>query len=262
MGRLPRFDLDRVFDAEYYLHFYRGFIGEDITEGQVRFLVRELALDRPMDILDLACGIGRHAIRLAELGHRVTGVDRSAAFLRLARAGARKRGVGPSSGRRGFAAFRRLDMRRLAWKARFDRVLLIYTSFGYFSDRQNERILRRMALALLPGGLLCLDTIHREGIVGGFRPRIVTTVGEDTMTDDNVLDLRSGRVVTRRTMLKGGRKMTARFSVRFFGLAELEGYVRRAGLEVVRAFGGYDGSPLSAASRRLVLVARRPVPPA
>jgi 2-polyprenyl-3-methyl-5-hydroxy-6-metoxy-1,4-benzoquinol methylase len=32
-------------------------------------------LNSPMKILDLACGFGRHANRLAALGHAVTAVD-------------------------------------------------------------------------------------------------------------------------------------------------------------------------------------------
>lgn len=258
MGKAPRFEFGRVFDAGYYLRFYRDFIGGEATDQQVAFLVRELRLDRPMDILDLACGIGRHSLRLAELGHRVIGADRSAAFLRLARKEAKARCVAPGEKGPGRARFVRLDMRRLAWKERFDRVIQVYTSFGYFSDERNEDVLRRIARALRPGGMLCVDVIHRDGFVRSFEPRQVTTVGNDTMTDDCSLDLEGGRLIMRRVMAMGGRSLSARYSVRFYTLAELELIARRAGLEPMRAFGGYDGSARSAGSRRLVLVARKP----
>ena len=43
--------------------------------------------------LDLACGTGRHALRLAEAGHRVTAVDISAVAIDTARAAADERGL-------------------------------------------------------------------------------------------------------------------------------------------------------------------------
>jgi ubiquinone/menaquinone biosynthesis C-methylase UbiE len=47
----------------------------------------------PKDALDLGCGTGACAILLAELGHRVRGVDGSSAMLDFARAEARERGL-------------------------------------------------------------------------------------------------------------------------------------------------------------------------
>jgi SAM-dependent methyltransferase len=41
----------------------------------------ELAGPLPSDVLDLGCGTGRVAVRLARRGHRVTGLDREAEFL-------------------------------------------------------------------------------------------------------------------------------------------------------------------------------------
>ena len=58
-----------------------------------RFLVEEVAELWPGTALDLACGEGRHAVWLAELGWRATGVDWSAVAIEKGRQLAAARGV-------------------------------------------------------------------------------------------------------------------------------------------------------------------------
>ena len=56
--------------------------------------------------------------------------------------------------------FLRQDVRRLAFRGEFDALVNLYTSFGYFSARENEAVLRRMARSLRPGGRILID--HRD----------------------------------------------------------------------------------------------------
>lgn len=55
------------------------------TEFEVAFLFEELDLSEGDRVLDVGCGTGRHAIRLAEKGIRVTAIDLSAEMLTVAR---------------------------------------------------------------------------------------------------------------------------------------------------------------------------------
>ena len=64
----PGQDFDAVFHAGDYLYFYEDSIRDEYTDEQIAFLVRELSLGKQMKILDLACGHGRHANRLARSG--------------------------------------------------------------------------------------------------------------------------------------------------------------------------------------------------
>ncbi len=56
-------------------------------------LFAELGVPEGGRVLDVACGIGRHAVLLAKAGYRVEGVDISPAFVREARRYARAEGV-------------------------------------------------------------------------------------------------------------------------------------------------------------------------
>ena len=82
------------------------------------------------DILDLACGPGRHATALAKKGFRVTGVDLSSLLLQKAKDLARAEG--------GNVEWLREDMRRFVRPEAFDLVMSMFTSFGYF-DGQERR---------------------------------------------------------------------------------------------------------------------------
>ena len=116
-----------------------------------------------MDVLDLACGHGRIANRLAERGARVTGLDRTPLFLEVARRDAAARGVEVD--------YVEGDMRELAWEGGFDRVVSWFTSFGYFDDQANRGVLGGVHGALRPGGSLLIECNNlAELLPAGSRP--------------------------------------------------------------------------------------------
>jgi 2-polyprenyl-3-methyl-5-hydroxy-6-metoxy-1,4-benzoquinol methylase len=87
------FDLNAVFEVADYMYVYHDDLTDERSDAEVASLVKQLELDSPMKILDLACGFGRHANRLAALGHSVTGVDFMPGFLEIARKKAEEMGV-------------------------------------------------------------------------------------------------------------------------------------------------------------------------
>ncbi len=88
-------------------------------------------------VLDLACGHGRMANRLAERGAEVIGLDATASFLDLARLDAEERCVS--------VEYVQGDMRHIPWSSHFDVVVSWFTAFGYFDDDDNRHVLSRVA---------------------------------------------------------------------------------------------------------------------
>ena len=238
---MSEFDFEGVFEEDY-LYFYEPMLRER-TEGDVDTIVRLLELESGAEILDCPCGHGRISNRLAERGFRVVGLDASELFLEQARAEARAQGRDIESVEG--------DMRKLPWRARFDAVVNWFTSFGYFSDEQNQAVLREFHDALRPGGRLILETQNITRILLQPRPQHWMERDGNLMLDEWKLDVENARFVTERTVVRGGSTRRTHFVVRWFSPPELRAWLEDAGFETVRM-------PGLEPETRLVVVADRP----
>lgn len=243
------FDLSNVFEVDDYMHVYGDDLSPERSDAEVASLVELLDLHSPMRILDLACGFGRHTNRLAALGHTVTGVDLMPGFLDIARRQASEMGIQVD--------YRQGDMRRLDLVEQFDCVLLLFTSFGYFEDEENERVLANVVRALKPGGLLCLDVPNRDAVVKDTPSARVSDRNGDLTIDRMSFDPLSGRRYNHRIVIRGGVRKDKPFAIRLYNATEIRDLVTRAGLCVTQ-IGDLEGEPLSTASRRMVVIARKP----
>jgi SAM-dependent methyltransferase len=240
-------DREQVFDEDY-LYFYEPFLADEGTDAQVDLIWRLLELAPGMKVLDLACGHGRIANRLAERGARVTGQDATPMFLERARGDAAARGVD--------VEYVEGDMRDLPWVDRFDRVLSWFTSFGYFDDDGNRRVLQEAHGALKPDGLLLIENNNVAQLLRRALPWVVNERNGDFMIDRWHFDPATSRGLTERIVIRGGRSRRFDFAVRMFIGAELGDWCRRAGFRAVEFFDD-EGAPLTAQSRRMITIARK-----
>jgi len=213
--------------------------------------VKELELDKPMKILDLACGHGKHANRLAELGHCVTGVDVTSGFLEIAKKEAKEKGVS--------VKYIMEDMRKISFQEEFDRVLLLFTSFGYFEDEENLRVLKNIANALKPSGLFCFDTFNRDVFLKHFLPYIVVEKGNDLMIDRNTFNSATGRVYNKRIVIRNGKRKDKPFFVRLYNPTEIRDLLNRAGLSIYKMYGGWEPKSFTSDSRRMIIIAKKEI---
>jgi SAM-dependent methyltransferase len=214
------------------------------------WIVRVLGL-RPGDrLLDVPCGNGRIAARLAEAGVRVTGIDRSPVMLREAKRRCRGLAAPP--------VFRAGDMRRLAEPPRYQAAINWWGSFGYFSDEENEATVAGLAAALQPGGRLLIDAPNREFVrrtsLGWHE-----VVWEDVHIKHEVAwNPATERIEGEWIVRRRGRSQRLFSSIRLYTPAQMRRLAERAGLVGIRLFGDWMGAPYTRGSLRCVLYAERP----
>jgi SAM-dependent methyltransferase len=120
----------------------------------VIFVARCAPLPNFRKVVDVCCGMGRHARALSNRGYSVIGIDRDADAV----AKARELDSGPS--------FVHADIRdyRPALGA-FDVAIVMSQSFGYFDATTNRDVLSRLALSVREGGRVILDLWNQEFFV-------------------------------------------------------------------------------------------------
>ena len=214
-------------------------------------LLDVLALPAGSRILDVPCGQGRHAHLLAEAGFDVDGLDYSRVLLARARA----RGTGAR------LRYTRGDMRRLParWSARFDAVVNLFTSFGFFTEPADDaRVIAEFARVLRTGGLLVWHGGSRDGVMARFLERDWWRTGDGTMVaQEREFDSLSG-VLTIHTNWDGPSGHGAReHRIRLYTATRLAELCATAGLVVEGAYDSWRDRPLGRRSSEMLLVARR-----
>jgi SAM-dependent methyltransferase len=230
--------------GEDYLYFYDGAVlTPERDEREAELVWRVLGLRDGDAVLDLACGHGRIANRLAARGANVTGLDADPYFLEVAR----------SSG--SSAEFVEGDMRALPWDGpQFDAVALWFTAFGYFDEATNADVLRGIRRVLRDGGRLAIELNHLPRILATFQRQSWIRHDDDVALDEHEFLADRSVMRTRRTYVRGGTVREVDYEVRMYMPAELRELLLGAGFARVELLGN-DGAPLTGDSRRLIAVA-------
>ncbi len=211
-----------------------------------------LAGNRPQKILDLCCGPGRFAVPLARRGYQVTGVDRAAFFLDKARERAAAENVA--------VEWVHEDMRTFARPGAFDLALSMFTSFGYFDDKDEDlTVLRNIHASLRPGGAFIMDVVGKELVARDFRAAESRTYPDGTV----VIDRREvfadwTRVRMEWTIIKGNSVRVFTIDHTVYSGQELKDRLETAGFDDVRLYGSMEGAPYDRAAERLIAVGRKP----
>lgn len=237
------------FYGDDYLRLVEGLTTPERTEAEADFLVQALGLAPGSAVADVGCGTGRHSLALARRGLAVTGLDANPDFVARAREEAERTGTA--------ATFVPGDMRNPEGGP-YDAVLILYQSFGFFSDEDNERVLARWAARLTPGGRMVLDLWNRDRLIRNFRPQRTFTLGDGSRVEENsAFDPATG-FLHREFVFRGDdgeRRYRARF--RLYAASELTTMLRHRGLRVETLFGSLAGAPFGTDAERMIFVVTR-----
>jgi SAM-dependent methyltransferase len=240
---------DEAFWRETYPYMFDA--GRFATaDKEVRKILKLTGVRRGA-VLDLCCGPGRHSLVLAKRGFHVTGVDRTRYLLSKARRRAKSA--------RARIEFVRADMRDFVRPDAYRLVLNMFTAFGYFDKKDEDRlVLRNIFTSLKPGGVCLIDVMGKERIAK------ILQVTTSTRYPDGMLFVEVHEIFDDWTrirnewiLLKGSRVRRFKFHHTLYSGQELKSLLLEAGFAEVKLFGKLDGDPYGPEAQRLIAVARK-----
>ena len=237
------------FNSPYYHVLYKN---RDYKEAQ-RFidnLVEYLKITKTDNILDLACGKGRHAIYLHRLGYNVTGIDLSSQNIEFASRFAKIYGDNRLQ-------FEMHDMRQVFRENSFNYVLNIFTSFGYFEKKGENKIsIQAAAAALKKGGRLVIDFFNTKKVINTLVPYEEKTLQGITFRIKK--ELVNGFIVKNITFEDNGEPYYFQEKVKAITKSDFLKYCHAAQLEITDFFGDYDLKEFDPQeSERIIFIARK-----
>lgn len=233
-------------------------INPERTTREVDFIIDALKLEKSERVLDLACGMGRHALELARRGFTaVTGLDYTQQYLEKALSAKRREDLNVS--------FIKGDMRSIPFDAEedeegFDAVYNYYTSFGFFEkEADNEKVIASVSKALKPGGRFLAELMHRDFTIRHFQARSWIDYDEGFVLKEHEIDLAASRVIGKWTFISDGKITSSDMRLRMYSLHEMIAMFKRNGLEFVEAWGNKEKEPITCNHHRMIIVARKPL---
>lgn len=232
------------FDTPYYHILYKN---RDFEEAElfIENLFDVLALDAKAEVLDLACGQGRHAIFVNSLGYRTTGVDLSARSIEQA-----------SKVATDTLDFFQHDMRYPIENRKFDLVLNLFTSFGYFGNKSdNIDVLKSVFTYLRPHGLLVIDFMNAKKeinqlvndfskIVDGIEFKISKQIEDDNIVKDIEFEA-------------NGEQFHYQEKVQLLTIEDFEDFLTAANFEIKALYGNYQLDAFTEDADRLIILAKK-----
>ncbi len=229
------------FDTSYYHILYKH---RDYSEGQafLEKLITFLKLEKGDSVLDLGCGKGRHSIYLNSLGFKVIGADLSKNSIEYAKQFETET-----------LQFEEHDMRNF-FNSKFDVILNLFTSFGFFEDDAEDiAILLNIKNGLNPNGIAIIDFMNAKKVIS-------TLVSEEELTIDGITFkmnryVKNGFIIKEINFDADGKHHTYFEKVKSLDFAKINSYVNSIGFKIKFTFGNYQLEDFNEeTSDRLILV--------
>jgi SAM-dependent methyltransferase len=248
---MPR-QVDEVFEDSLFASLYDHFNAWDVCDD----FYLGLALETGGRVLDLGCGTGLLACRIAQEGPAVTGADPAEGMLRVARS--------------------RVGAERVSWieaegqtlrlPQRFDLIYMTGHAFqALLTDDDAVAVLRTARDHLSGDGKFAFETRNpaKKAWLSWTpeRRRVVTTADHgrveeffDTAanTDTGIVD-----IAHHYRFLDTDKAIVGHSQIRFVDLEHLTRLLTAANLAPVAWYGDWDRTPLTATSREFIVITRR-----
>jgi histidinol-phosphate/aromatic aminotransferase/cobyric acid decarboxylase-like protein/SAM-dependent methyltransferase len=205
-------------------------------------------------IVDLGCGTGRHAIELAQAGFDVIGLDMSGQTIERAK----QRGALANVDVQWNIVELLVDNQ---WPLEEVDAAICIQSFGWGSDSDQLRFLRRIRRHLAPNGVLILDHSNPLWIIRNFLETDSAVIGDTTYNFQRTYDPISSRNMGKIVVSSPGKKdRELPHDIRLYSTAELVSLVREAGYVIDRIDADFIAHCEVTMETRYVQIIAQPLP--
>ncbi len=233
------------FDTSYYhtLYSHRNY---EEAEQFIHNLCNYLQLPPGSNVLDFACGKGRHAYFLNRLGFDVLGVDLSfnsiAAAKKMEKDGLR---------------FAMSDIREVIPGEKFDAIFNLFTSFGYFNSLdENLKVMTAIERMLEPDGIFVIDFMNANKVVKNLVAK--ETVRRSNLTFEITRRHENGQIIKTIDFKDKDKDFHFEERVQTIDLSDFNSLIEQAGLELTQTFGNYQLDSFDeTTSDRLILIGKK-----
>jgi len=229
------------FDSPFYHILYKE--RNDTEAGDfMKNLTSFLKLQPQAEILDLACGKGRHSIYLNKLGYRVTGVDLSPQSIAFA-----KQYENES------LKFEEHDM-AIPYPKKFDAIFNLFTSFGYFEkEEDNLATIKSIKKQLKPNGIGVIDFLNAEFVKRNLVPNEIKIV--DGIQFQIQREIKNGFILKHINFEDQEQNYSFTEKVKAISLSDFKACFKEANIELLHCFGDYHLNDFNKeTSNRLILL--------
>jgi SAM-dependent methyltransferase len=232
-----------------------GRVSDEETRKEVDFIFDVLELSKGAKVLDLFCGAGRHSLELARRGILATGIELNPAYLELAKQSGKVIANAPN--------FIQGDVRYIDFGEGYDAAIVMFQSFGYFSDNEDKLVLSKIFKALKTRGRFLIEILNRDWILKNF-----IEIQETLIDDIHLVEKREFEVLTSRNnfIIERHEKdgiVTKRGSWRLYSAHEIKNILEGIGFQLAFSYSNLEKEPLTKDTRlmRMVFEKRRKVKP-
>ncbi len=233
------------FDSPYYHLLYKN---RDEKEAQVFIdnLIEKLQLKKGSKLIDIACGKGRHATYFNKKGMNVVGVDLSPNSIASAKQNENNN-----------LQFSVHDMREVYKENHFDIVTNLFTSFGYFENKDDEqKAINAMAENLKSDGILIIDFMNIKKIIANLISSEKKTI--DSITFNIKRSVQNNHIIKDIEIIDDNETQHFQEKVKAITLADFSAFVSNVGLNIIDIFGNYKLDDFDATiSDRLILICKK-----
>jgi SAM-dependent methyltransferase len=231
------------FDSPYY-HILYAKRDEQEAADFIASLQQKLQIASGSQVLDAACGKGRHAITLQQLGMRVDAFDLSPANIEAAQVSENTE-----------LLFFVHDLRDpLPLQNHYDVIFNFFTSFGYFDDEQdNQKAFDTFARGLKTKGILVLDFFNPTYVLANLVPE--ETVVREGITFHVKRWSEAGYLYKSISFSDQGKAYSFVEKVELVAKNDFVAYAAQAGFSLVDLKGDYHLAPFDeASSPRMIFI--------